>query len=299
MSSELAIPAPIEAVVQKFEQATAPFTVMDVQQALSQARRSLDKLSEAENCGAWSEILAFSLTEGRDYAGPSPWGTFFCPLGSVERDGNTIYFPDIDDADAPVIAHWTNRAKTVVHPVLKARYADLVWELSPTIAKTRRDPDMARIAVDAYLTTSRGSTTARLHDRFTAALRALDLASVIRDRERIDQARGILLGLHHDAIKMREGPWWLAFDRLIGDKNVNLSDEERDQLVTSLEDLVLHYGYTSDTSGPQSFNPHGLERAAERLDATLRQRLQAAPQPARPSANPCRSTRAIVPTASV
>src|SRR5690242_7884795 len=107
---ELTVPAAIEAVIKKFDQAAEPFTVFDVQQALE--RTSVQNLSEGEKLGAWSEVLAFSLTEGRDYAGPSPWGTYFCPVASgTNKEGKIVYFPDISQADATIVAHWAYRAR--------------------------------------------------------------------------------------------------------------------------------------------------------------------------------------------
>jgi len=120
----LIVPASMDAVIQNFDRSTDPLTIPDVQQALTQERAALEKVGDAENLGAWREILAFSLTEG---AGPSPWGTYFCPLGSISNDaGETVYFPDVSLADATVLAHWTARATTTHNPVLRARYADLV-----------------------------------------------------------------------------------------------------------------------------------------------------------------------------
>jgi hypothetical protein len=37
------------------------------------------------------------------------------------------------------------------HPFLKARYADLAWEMSGPIGQRKRDPEDARIAIDSYL----------------------------------------------------------------------------------------------------------------------------------------------------
>ena len=50
-----------------------------------------------------------------------------------------------------MIAHWAQRAKGVRHPFLKARYADLTWDLCKVVAGTRRDPEMARAAMRAHL----------------------------------------------------------------------------------------------------------------------------------------------------
>jgi hypothetical protein len=62
MSPGLLIPNAIEIVVQEFNHAKTPFTVLDVQQTLSKARKSLQNPTNSENYGAWAEVLAFTLT---------------------------------------------------------------------------------------------------------------------------------------------------------------------------------------------------------------------------------------------
>ncbi len=259
--ANLVIPPVVEAVIRGFEQAGEPFSVHTVQQALSKARQGLEGASEAENFAAWSEVLAFTLVGNRTAA--SPWGSFFAPLGSgTDKDGNTVYFPDIADATTAVIDHWAGRARRITHPVLKARYADLVWELAPVIADTRRDPEMARLAIDAYLASAQPPVLSELHDRLETALRAFDLASLIHDGERTGAARDRLLALQREAVEAKAGFWWLAYDRLIEDKNAGLSDEQRQELVDGLEELAREF---ADTSDPKIFNPHALENAASRL----------------------------------
>jgi lysyl-tRNA synthetase class 1 len=257
----LAVPPSIETVISGFERAQAPFTVFDVQHALSNARAALENPTESENLGAWAEVLAFSLAESRMQA--SPWGTYFAPMGTAtDRDGNTIYFPEIKGADPQVVGHWAHRAHTTTQPVLQGRYADLVWDLCMVIAGTRRDPELARLAMDAYLRAAEPTVLADAFDRFGAAIRALDLAIMIHDAERIERARAMLLQLHHETMASHEGPLWLTFDRLIEEKNAGVTDAERQQLVDSLESLVTHFG---DTSTPKAFDAHVLEDTARRL----------------------------------
>lgn len=261
MQTNLVVPPTVEETIQSFEQAEAPFTVLDVQQALSKARQELQNPTEAENFGAWAEILAFTLVGNRTCA--SPWGTFFSPMASGTKEGGKpFYSPDIADANADVVAHWAERIESIKHPVLRARYADLVWEMAPVITGGRRDPEMARTAIDSYLASMPSTVLPDLCDRFEAALRALDLACLISDGERTASARELLMGLHREAVEAREGLWWLAYDRLIQDKNAGLTDGERQKLVNSMEELVLHF---CDKSSPEKFNPHAVQDAAKRL----------------------------------
>ena len=63
----------------------------------------------------------------------------------------------------------------VNHPLLKARYADLAWEMSGLIGRHKRDPEDARIAIDSYLhrpSHSWPTTTSRAETRFHRPWRA-------------------------------------------------------------------------------------------------------------------------------
>jgi lysyl-tRNA synthetase class 1 len=124
------------------------------------------------------------------------------------------------------------------------------------------DPEMARIAVDAYLASLAENLRSEVHDRFHVALRALDLAAMLRDATRVDLAKTALLKLHREAIATGGGLWWIAVDRLMGDKRVGVTDAERDQLVADLEGVVAHHSNTSD---PGVFDPHLTQSAAQRL----------------------------------
>ncbi len=100
------------------------------------------------------------------------------------------------------------------------------------------------------------------HARFHAALRALDLAIMIRDEARIDLAKNNLLHLHHDAIEAKDGLWVIAFDRLIGEKRAGVTDADRGKLVAGFEGLATRYSNTTD---PTAFDPHKTETVARRL----------------------------------
>ena len=261
MTQLILIPPLMDQVIHRFDQSDAPFTVRDVEQALSKARRELQDPAQADSIGAWAEVLAFGLVGNR--TDTSPWETYFSPVASGEdENGKLVYFPDVAGASAEVINHWTNRLSSITHPVLRARYADLVWDLTPLIAGERRDHLMARHAIDAYLSTATTRVLLSLRDRFDAALRAIDLGCQISDEQTTASARKLLLTLHREAVSTNTGPWWLAYDRLIRDKSVGLTEDERQELVTSLEGLVLRFGDTSDHA---RFNPHDLEAAAQRL----------------------------------
>lgn len=259
-TASLTVPPIIESVIRKFDAAEL-FDEHEVSSELAAARKSLTNLTETESSGAWSEVLAFALAS--DAESFSPWGTYFGPIGSMKKDdGTTIYFPDIAGTPAYVLEHWTNRANTVRHPVLKARYADLVWELSRVIASVNPDHRMARVAIDAYLASATPAARSEVQDQFQAAIRALNLAETLRDAERIESARKTVLQLHAADHAANAGHWWRAFDRLIGDRNSGMTSAEEVQLVADMEATLTRL---SDTSNPKTFDPNSAKDASDRL----------------------------------
>jgi lysyl-tRNA synthetase class 1 len=261
MTADLVVPAIIEAVIARFDGEPGPLLLSTVSRDVNDARKMLENPSPAENLGAWSEALAFALTPIRGE--PSPWKTYFGPvMTGTKEDGSPYYSPDIEGTPASVVPHWKDRAGRVQHTVLKARYADLAWDMSRAIAKANPDPEMARTAIDAYLASLEQGLHPEIHDQFNASLRALDLAMMVRDGGRIDQARAALLKLHANAVAAKKGLWWIAFDHLISDKRARLTDAERDGLIADVKAVIAR---CSNTSDPTTFDPHATEGAANRL----------------------------------
>jgi len=258
MTHDIKVPAAIEQIIQKYDAADSSFSELQVQGELGQARQQLGQVEEAEKLGAWAEVLAFALVGARTHE--SPWNTFFAPIATLTgNDGSIQYSPDISGTPATVLTHWAHRAKSLTNPILKARYADLVWDMANPIGRVRRDPDMARLAIDSYLDSC--GRRDELHDRLEAALRAFDLARLIHDDDRVTRSRNMLIALHREAMSGNVGDIWLAFDRLIGDQRSGLTDEQRDELVLDLE---KHVTKCADTAG-QAFDPHSCRDSAARL----------------------------------
>ncbi len=259
MSEGLTVPASIEEIIQQSDASKEAIGELALSEKINRARHALDKPSEAENTGAWAEALAFALSDGGER---SPWNSHFVPMGSgVDKDGNKVYFPDIAGTPPVVVEHWISRAKSMHHPVMVARYADLAWDFAGPIGKRKRDPDMARIAIDAYVESAGGSWRSEDYYRYPALDRALELAILLKDSDRIDRARAEYMRLHRETMKGDQVQYWRAFDALIGNKNARLTDEERGELVADTEKIVA---LRSDTASP-SFDPHATEHAANRL----------------------------------
>lgn len=254
------IPKLIEDIIQERDAQSSNVNFMEIYQAVGAARSKLLDVPEEVQRMAWSEVLAFALQTDPQNRGP--WGCYFKPLMTGEReDGAVVYSPDIADASPEFIDHYADRARTLVHPVLKARYADLAWELAPMIDKTRRDIEMARLAIDSYLASPERALQAKHRDRLEWSIRAFHLASRIGDEDLRSTARAQLLALQDEAVACGKG-WWRVFDCLVLDRKSGVTDDEEHALVAGLEGLLVRF---SDIENPESFNAHRSQRVAERL----------------------------------
>jgi lysyl-tRNA synthetase class 1 len=254
-------PPEIEKVIQDFDGRSDAFDRLDVMSALNASRQALGQLSENQHKAAWADILAFALVG----CGPaqSPWKTHFGPIASGElADGTSFYSPDVAQADAEILEHWCKRSRETKHPALRARYADLRWDLSKTIAGIKREFEDVQTAIDAYVAATL-LPAADLQHGFADGKRALELSLLIGDADRVRAAKGAILHLH--ARSLVEGEfWWEAYDILVGQKKVELADAERDALVADLETAMARHG---DTNDPHTFNPHFVQMIAARLVA--------------------------------
>jgi hypothetical protein len=144
----------------------------------------------------------------------SVWGTRFGPSASGTRDdGKPFYVPDIATADADFVCHWSSRANEMTHPILKARYADLVWDAgqpsrgsAATIA-WRGSPQTHTSTVQSP---SRSKTFLIVAMPFDPGNFQPNLAT-----QNVRQRQGLIITLHRDGLTSDGKLWWMAYDFLI------------------------------------------------------------------------------------
>jgi hypothetical protein len=139
-----------------------------VKQAAKAAGQTVDELR--------FEFIAMYLIL---YDEPNVWGTHDGPVIS-----NT---PPLESITGECIDYWTARMNEARHPALRARYADLVWDLSQKVGK-QRPIDAARIAIDGYIDAWTASPEMSFHNWGDIHQRAVDLALAINDEERLLKA---------------------------------------------------------------------------------------------------------------
>lgn len=259
------IPDWVENVLLSFEHRTEPYMTGDVADALIGIRKSQGNLSDQDWKAFLAEWSAFFFSERR--RGDSIWGTHFAPWASGKNDDGTDFFsPDIKDLDADTVAHWEERAKTCAHPVMRARYSDLVWDLKRIITGERSNPDYTRIAIDSYLR----AADEKLYPMEVVGIqwlgRALDLSLSINDADRVKHVAEFMFGFY-DRVAQPQfmGTWLFLFDDLYGQKFV--SSEQESRIIANLEAMLSKTSDTtvSETGVYQGLDPWGAEAAAQRL----------------------------------
>jgi hypothetical protein len=123
------------------------------------------------------------------YDEPNVWGTHYAPeMAGIDDDGNRLDIPPLERITPECIAYWTARMNTARHPGLRARYADMVWDLSQKATGTKPPIEAARIAIDGYseaLTAYPGTSS---HSWGNIRKRIIDLALSINDHDRLQKA---------------------------------------------------------------------------------------------------------------
>lgn len=250
----------------------APVDEIELASRLNQSLNVFEQLTPARKKGAFAVVGALYFQPRRSYGEPV-WEMYWQPLSTVvDQNGVDHHSPDVRLADQEVLDCWLRLAVDLHHPVLRARYADLAWEvarfqqsLPNSIPAPRLVADAAKYAIDAYLeAVTRRLASDELHSPWTYIDRAIQLAGTVNDMERRNFAKIALFQLRSDW-EARGGkyPFW-RFDDIVWEHRgeLALTAEEAATVTAGLErQLALR----SDASDPELFDPHSAQDAADRL----------------------------------
>jgi hypothetical protein len=140
----------VKGILEKFDLRKEAFWEVAISDALRPIGQATT-LSQTDRDVWWAESSGFSFARPHDRK-RSVWGTDYGPqFVGTQNDSAPYYSPDIAQADVGIVTHWKDRAIKAQHPILKARYADLVWDFAKLVTGEKPDVDFARIAIDAYL----------------------------------------------------------------------------------------------------------------------------------------------------
>jgi hypothetical protein len=258
------LPSELQDMMQAVEGTPGPVSEAKLADDIRSAVRHLEKSNKQVSLELEAEWMAFSFVA--DYPDPeSAWGVFFGPMMvGTTKDGERWESPSLKRVSADTLLYWQRRTVEAMHPVLVARYSDLVWELSKKITNKGADVRYAHAAIDAYLDAISRTLYDDAVNAIAYAKRALVLAISINDKARIERTRDIILALDQ-SVRLIDflGTWGFAFDLLIEQSKVPLTLEQRQSLIDDLEKILADVAAKAETV--QSEDPFISEAAAMRL----------------------------------
>ncbi len=222
----------VTAVLGRFEESTEPFRESAVLSALGELGKEMRSTGIDCPASLQAEGIAFQLVEN-SLDKEDSWGVYYGPhiIGENEA-GERVDIPSLASITPEIVDYWEERARSTTHPILRSRYADLVWEFSKTVCKKGADVELARMVIDdnvsmitGHLCKAKAVTPIKLR-------RALRLALSIGDEQRVDSVRAVVLA------ENRDGYWYVwetIYDELLDNKAARLSESEHAILIQSLE----------------------------------------------------------------
>ena len=259
-------PRTLAEVLGTFEDPIDPSDLGEVADAVRRLARRYEASGTPVTNDIRAEWLAFTLME--DYRGDEgfTWGTYYGPVGVFhDAKGTRIETPRLDEITSEVIAYWQDRARVSHHPLLRARYADLVWEFGRR-AKLAPDPEFPRVVIDATVASSERKLFEHATVGFTALRRALALALSLRDHGRVVAVHDALIGYEGAACEdALPGTWGIAFDELVAtkSKHIPMPSELVLKIVSDLEARLDRLAHPKEAAAlPDGF---AVEAAALRL----------------------------------
>lgn len=245
-------------VLSKYESAAGPIS----ESSISEAIRSLKKKGEMPSPPQeWlAELMAFEFCpeyENRE----GGWGLYFGPMMIWKnKDGTVTESPSITRVTPEIVTYWAERVKQVNNPVLKARYADLVWDFSKKIKGDAPHFSIARIVIESIIEISHKNCHEYQTDVISKLKRALSLALAINDSQRVEKVKEAVIAFENMISEDdKPGLWGFTYDLLLENKKVSLTADQKNKIISDLEDRLKR------TSNIESLNPWAAEHASIRL----------------------------------
>lgn len=203
------------------------------------------------------EVLAFRL---KPQHGDNPWGNqyHYCPqITYIDSNGNPVYSPSFDEITPDAIEYWQKRATCCLNPLLKLRYATLVWCFQPAIGHKSNDGILYRMVVDTALDICN-------NDFFRHPVLTVDTLEWLfvftskksEDMEKVKEAYKAFEKRHNNDDAVR---YWASRFRLMLDYKKCFTEEEKEEIVAEHEARLIRLS-TPNTDG--KINPWAVQSQA-------------------------------------
>lgn len=233
----------------------------------SEFRAILPKDGEDISMELRAESMAFDFME--NYTNKDTgWGTYFGPMVVWSNgDGTATGSPSIKLITKEIIDYWGTRAEETKNPLLQARYTGLIWDFSKPVLNEAPNYKIGLKYVESLIETVENRNCRYETDLITKIERAIQIAISLNANELIERAKQVTLELEDEiAENDKAGLWGFSFDLLIGQRKIDLTEEEEDKIIKTLE---LRF---DELTSEEHLNPWNAEASAERLAGYYRKK---------------------------
>ena len=258
----------VENILSKYDVLGQPCVEVEIGEAVKNAIGKDTSLADIPEVKY--EQYAFDFWEAGS-SNQMNWGTYYGPMMTMPaEDGGVNIYPSIELLSDGTFTYWETRAHEATHPLIKARYADLVWDLKKVVTGNNPDIEYADIVINCItlLIESRGFK----HDINIAskAKRAVYLAKRLNRPEMLQRLTIAILGYCLVAKDKHPGLWTIPFWLLLNVPRPTLSSDQKTQIIDDLEKRLTRLADSSN----ESFNPHILGDTAKMLATYYRKSNQ-------------------------
>lgn len=237
---------------------------MELNKVLNSFDTELKPISEAEILDAIG-VLRRKLNL-KDF--PFEFISELMAFGSNERDmldeeskGKTIFtILSKNDVTPEIIIYWEQRLNISKNPILKARYATLIWDQKKNVTGESPDYRLAQIAIDSVIAMANSNRHSSDVSVRIKLKNALHLSILLHDNRRIEKVRDSIIAYEDITAKDdMPGTWGFSFDVFWNNHRVKLNDNQWNKITSDLERRLKAVSGLNDS---KKCNPYAAEKAS-------------------------------------
>jgi hypothetical protein len=159
----------------------------------------------------------------------SPWKSYFAPRFTTQNAQNE--YPCLSKLNSDDVEEWARLAYGLKHAVIRARFADAVWELGKRLGSSRKDFHLyGQLAAELYLEAADAVVAPQNSFSFLEIVtRGIFLGMQFRRPELLEKGFRRMVGFAAVAEQAHLGLWLAPFDRLMSLRG--LSDSQRQEIL--------------------------------------------------------------------
>lgn len=235
----LGLPKPLEDFFNEIDKEIKPLSTREIESEIQKIIKEIHANNTVLESPVIAEAMAFLFCE--NYTDErTGWGTYYGPFAVLsDEQGQAYENPSLQKISPDIISHWQKRSETTKHPVLKARYADLVWDFSQIVTEKGADVSNAYTVIDATIEIIEQRLYKNIFEDIKKLSRALSVAISIGDKKRTEYLIKTIIYFEYTILK-NDYPQYcgFAFDKLVVNKSITLSSKQETRIIADLETLL-------------------------------------------------------------